>query len=461
MLIRRLELALLIGVGLCVSLVGCRFEIAVDPGTLGPSVDEVRSLLEQDRVRQAKRRAEELFVQLRGPQTDLVTAWALWRNGEVRQAETRFRRAAGAGMEDGFAGLALVRASVGDWRGARELAAAALQAGGNSGVAHAVLASAAWWSQERDAAVGELRAWGAAERGTRRGAAASAMAAAVDRLTGPPHAWSGDAAALRVRRMQDGSLAVEANVAGRPTLLAIDLTFRQSLVSEEVAESAGLSLVENQGSSSGPSASDRWPAILTARQAACSSIALGSVEVGNIVLAVGPAPEGVGGVIGMDILAGLRWSFDARRQILIVAPPDQGDAVDELSAEGPMRVVAWLNARLIYEGLGVQLLLFPRVQGEVIPAGINLGDRSQLESDLLPVAAGSGASTVPLRLGGWTGEPVWRPASLVGWAADGGVAPSAVLGGDLLGQWTLHWLPETRQIRIEEPVSVVGQAKRD
>ena len=452
MVIRRLNPSLLLAAALCVSLIGCRFEFAVDPGNLGPSVDAVHALLDQGLVRQARRQAEVLVSQYRGPQIDLVSGWALWRNGEVNDAEARFRRAADGGLSEGLAGLALVRASVGDWEEARNLARSALESDA-SGIAHAVLASAAWRSGQAVVTIRELRAWSATEPRLNRGVAASAMANAIEELSGAPHTWRGVASSLSARQLPDGSLAVDAEVAGQQAVLVIDLTYRQSLVSPELASAAGLSVIENLATSDSPTASSRWPAILAVRQAACPSIALGDTAVDNVLLAVGPPPEGSDGVLGMDILVGARWSFDSARRLLILAPPARAGEVDELADDVPSRVIAWLNARLIHEGLGVQLLLFPRVLGETVPAGINLGGRSFLDSDLLPVTGGSGEATLPLQLGGWRGEAVWHPTSLDGWAADGGVAPAAVLGSDLLRGWTLHWLPESRQIRIEEPVS--------
>jgi hypothetical protein len=432
-----------IAVVLCFTFAGCRLELAVDPGNLAPSINEVRMLLEQDRVRLALDRAVVLDDLYRGPQADLVLGWALWRNGHLRDAEARFRRAAGAGLDEGKVGMAAVRASAGDWQAARELATSGLAAAEPEGPAHALLASAAWRRGDRVTAVSELRAWSRVATGTARARAAEAMATALERLQGPIHEWSGEAADLLLVELDDGTLAVEAKVGGVTALLAVDLTFRQSLISERLAASAGLAVAgATSPGTRGPSA--RWPAILAPRQAPCPRLELGGLALSNVVLAVGEAPAGVDGVLAIDVLGGVRWSLDTGARSIALA---RRDALERNSAH-PM---AWLQTRLVHEGLAVQMLLFPRVEDRVVAAGLDLAGGSRLDSDLLPVSAGSGAAPTRVQLGGWRGEVLWRPASLSGWAIDGGVAPTAVLGSNLLGGWRLSWYPETGQIRIDEP----------
>jgi hypothetical protein len=438
--------ALSIAVVICLAFAGCRLELAVDAGTLAPSINEVRTLLEQDRVRLALDRAVALEDLYRGPQADLVLGWALWRNGHLREAEARFRRAARAGLDEGQVGLAAVRASAGDWQAAGELATSGLAAAEPAGPAHALLASAAWRWGDRVTAVRELRAWSRVATGTARARAAEAMATALERLQGPMHEmheWSGEAADLLLVELDDGTLAVEAKVGGVTALLAVDLTFRQSLISEALAVSAGLAVAgATSPATRGPSA--RWPAILAPRQAACPRLELGGLALSNVVLAVGEAPAGVDGVLAIDVLGGVHWSLDTGARSIALA---RRNTVERSSAHS----VAWLQARLVHEGLAVQMLLFPRVEDRVVAAGLDLTGGSRLDSDLLPVSAGSGAAPTRVQLGGWRGEVLWRPASLSGWAIDGGVAPTAVLGSNLLGGWRLSWNPESAQIRIDEP----------
>ena len=169
----------------------------------------------------------------------------------------------------------------------------------------------------------------------------------------------------------------------------------------------------------------------------------------NVVVAVGEAPADVVGVVGADILSGARWSLAPGCTELMLAPPTVGSRTLEGVQEG--QAIAWLKARLVREGLGVQMLLFPRVAGSVVAVGLDIGAGSRLDSESFEVTPGRSSVPAQLMLGGWKAEVLWRPASLVGWAVDGGVAPTAVLGSNLLGAWALHWYPMSFQLRVDAP----------
>ncbi len=442
--------ALAISAAFCATLTACRFEFAADAGTFAPSVGEIRTLLDQDRVRRALERADLLTQRYRGPEADLVHGWALWRNGDMRGAEARFRRAADAGVGEGYAGLAAVRASNADWDAAVEMAEVGAGGADRTGAAHAILASAAWVAGDADTAAREMRAWSAAEPGTARGRAAEAMAAAVARLIGPAHEWVGAPALMPLHALPDGGCAVDATIGGVRARLKLDLTFRQSLISPDFAASARL-VVDGPPGQPGRAATSRWPALLSPQQAAVGAIDFGGIMVRNVVVAVAEAPVGVDGVVGADILTGARWSLAAGLAELVLAPPDTGSSTLEGVEDG--HVVAWLKARLVREGLGVQMLLFPRVADAVVAAGLDIGSNSRLDSASFEVTPGSISAPAELMLGGWKAEVRWRPASLTGWAVDGGVAPTAVLGSNVLGAWALHWYPMSSQLRVDGPPS--------
>jgi hypothetical protein len=431
-------------------------ELAADAGTFAPSVGEVRTLLDQDRVRLALDRADLLSSRYRGPEAELAHGWALWRNGDVRGAQTHFRRAAEAGSQEGHSGLAAVLASSSDWEEAVRMARSALATGERIGSASAVLASAEWVAGDPRAAAREMEEWSAAEAGTARGRAAAAMAAAARRLQGAPNQWSGEPTPLPLEPLADGGWAVDASIGERRVRLKLDLAFRQSLLSSGVVRQLGLS-IDGTASSAGRAASPRWPSLLAPRQTAVDSIDFDGLSLRNAVFAVAEAPAGVDGVIGADLLAGVRWSMSFTQGVLALAPA--GTELVELPELEEAPAIAWLKVRLVREGVGVQFLLFPRVFDRVVAAGLDIGGTSRLDYESFVVAPGSSTAPAPLMLGGWRDEVEWRPASLTGWAVDGGVAPTAVLGANVVGGWSLHWYPDSMQLRIDSAPSDMGRRR--
>lgn len=445
--------SLVIAVASCATLSACRLELAADAGTFQPSVGEVSTLLEQDRVRVALQRADLLAQRYRGPEAELVHGWALWRNGDVRGAATHFRRAAEVGSSEGYAGLAAVSASGGEWDAAVEMAQTALATGDRIGSANAVLASAAWMTGDAAVAARHLADWADAEAGSARGRAAGAMAAAVARIEGPAGRWQGDATLASLQSTEDGGWAVQVLIDGQPVLMKLDLTFRQSLISADLAGRLGIP-IDGVAAQVGRSASARWPALLSARQARLGAVDFGGLSVEDVVVAVADPPAGVDGVLSADILCSARWSLTPSRAVLALAPPSLGS--EPLRGVDEGRAVAWLGARVVREGVGAQMLVFPRVQGRLVAAGIDIGAASRLDLPGFVVPPGESAASAPLMLGGWRGEVAWRAASLTGWAVDGGVAPTALLGDNVLSAWALHWYPASMQLRVDVPPAAVA-----
>lgn len=443
-------MGLLIAAAFCATLTSCRAEFAADPGTFAPSVGEVGTLLDQGRVRVALQQADRLAQRYRGPEAELLHGWALWRNGRVRDAEARFRRAVDAGSREAYAGLAAVRASTGEWGAAAEMARSAGPEGDRVGAASAVLASAAWASGNGAEAARQMQAWATAEPGTPRGRAAAAMAAATARLAGAPAVWQGDSVLLPLHRLPEGGWGLSVTIAGQESVWRLDPTFRQSLMSNRLAQRLQLP-VEGPATPVERAASARWPALLSPRQAALESIGFGSLVLSNIVVGVAGVPDDTEGVVGADVLSVARWSFNAASGELAMAPPSTAAQTLPGVAEG--RAIAWLRARLVREGVGTQLFVYPRVSNQVVAAGLDFAATSRLDLPAFVVPPGSSTAAAPLLLGGWRGDVQWRPASLTGWAGDGGVAPTAVLGYNVLEGWAMHWYPGSMQLRIDVPPS--------
>ncbi|MFQ5744846.1 MAG: hypothetical protein ACE5HV_14840 [Acidobacteriota bacterium] len=423
------------------------------PTVFGPSETKVRALLALDRVQEALQVAGDLAEEFAGPGSDVVLGQALLRNGELIEAEARFRRGADAGIGEGYLGLAVESASSGDWQSAATLARRALEDPQLESRGHSLLASAAWRRGEREAMVAELAAWSQSEPVQRRAAVASAMAAAAADLTGEPLGWRGDPSLLEVTSLPRGGYVVVAQVANIEAHLLFDLSARQSSISSGLATAAGLKVESGLASVAQDkrAGTDTPAASLSARQAACPSLALGKSRLQNIIVAVDEPPPGADGILAMDLLSTARWSFRADGPALALGPAVSGRAVERLVTGPDRTVIAWLEAKLIYQGLALQLLLYPRVLGELIPAMIDLAGSSRLEAMRPGMVLGADPVIVPVRLGGWSGEVRWVPADLEGRATGGGVAPAAMLGNNLLGGWTLHWLPDQQQLRLEAP----------
>jgi hypothetical protein len=274
------------------------------------------------------------------------------------------------------------------------------------------------------------------------------MAVAIGRLQGPPQQWNGDAVILPIRELAEGTWVVEAKINSEPALLKIDLAARQSIISERFATAAGI-VVDGSDNVASRTVSNRWPSIMAARQAAVMQLELGTVMVRNVVVAVNDLVDGFDGILGADVLSTARWSLSLADAEVMFSPPEQTVVADKLGRSFEGSTIAWLRARVIREGLGAQILLFPRIANKVVAAGIDLSAFSRLDSDILPAVPGSGIAAAQLTLGGWRGDVRWYPASLTGWAIDGGVAPIAVIGANSVDSWALHWYPGTQQLRVD------------
>ena len=161
------------------------------------------------------------------------------------------------------------------------------------------------------------------------------MASAVARLQGPVRQWRGEASELPLVRTSAGDYAVEAYIGGERVVMSVDLTFRQSVLAPSSADAAGL-VVDGQLAPAGDAgrvATDRWPAILSPRQAAVPQIDFGAASLRNVVVAVADPPEGVDGVLAMDWLGGVRWALDTAEDRIVLVPPDQASSFDSRRTE--------------------------------------------------------------------------------------------------------------------------------
>ena len=424
----------------------------------GPSVEQVRSLLQQDRVHEAL--DEALYLARTHPSglTETLVGQAMWRNGQVTEAEARFRRAAKTDLAEAYVGLATVQASAGHWGTALRLLSDVSGSSEADAWARPLLASAAWRSGDLAQTQSHLQAWSRIEADALLARAAAAMAAAVADVEEPPSEWSGEAAVVDLETTPDGGLVVPVRINGAEGRLLLDLAARQSLISPELAEAGGLVV---QSGDRGAARTLRQPEVSTSRhqlhllQAACPDLRVGGARLRNAIIGVGQAPDGVDGVLAFDLLLTARWSLRLDGPVLALGPASASDDVQQMIGGSIPAAVAWLNARLAHQALAVQVFVYPLVAGERVAMGLDLGMRSMLdpEHDL-----GGSAPRGRLQMGGWSGEIEWEISPLESWAAAGGVAPIATLGHNLIDDWILHWLPEQEQIRFDHAATNVSSA---
>ncbi len=419
----------------------------------GPSVEQVRFLLRQDRVREALDEALYLAREYPSGLTETLVGQAMWRNGRVTEAETRFRRAVKTDLAESYVGLAAVRASAGHWGAAKRLLSDVSGNSESGAWAQSLLASSAWRSGNLAETRTHLQAWSQIEMDVELAQAAAAMAAAVADLEGPPE-WSGAATLVDLETMSGGGLMVPVRVGGAEGRLLLDLAARQSFLSPELAEAGGLVVRSGDGvvaRTSNLTGSDMNRHRPHSLQAASPDLQFGEARLRNSIVGVGQPPEGVDGVLAFDLLLTARWSLRFDTPVLALGPASASADVHQMIGGSIPATVAWLNARLAYQALAVQVFVYPLVGGERVAVGLDPGMRSILDPEqLLDGAIPRGR----LQIGGWSAEVEWEVSSLDSWATAGGVAPSATLGHNLMDDWILHWMPGQEQIRFDRAATL-------
>ena len=131
---------------------------------------------------------------------------------------------------------------------------------------------------------------------------------------------------------------------------------------------------------------------------------------------------------------------------MAIGPASASEEVYRLIGGSISNVIAWLDARLAWQGLATQVFVYPLVAGERMAAGFDLQRVTMIDSE---VDTPDTARRVRLQLGGWSGDVEYDISPLEDWASAGGVAPRASLGHNLLDAWILHWLPERGQVRLD------------
>ncbi len=435
--------ALVVGIGGCAG---------AGPGINSPAIlvqSEIRELLDAGEITDALTRAVSYERRAPGPESWSWLGRALWRSGELLEAESFFRRAVGSGSSEGVLGLARAAAALGRLDEAGSLAEQLATDERTRARALRLLAALAWRQGNSTAAAQHLSAAAEASEdpaaGARLANAAAAAATMPQRSGGAAIIWNGFAGTVPLERDAAGAPIVVVRLGGATARLRLSLQSPRSTLSPELVGRVGL-VVHGDPESGGH---------------AVVPVELGDVTAAAVPFVLQPV-DGADGELGFDVISTLGWELWLSEDRIVIRPPhpDLSAATDALrSSEPQLRPAHWIDVRVPIDGLEAQLLLFPRLLTVSVAASIDLSGPSRISRGGLAQATVHDAEpidrrteeTVVLatRLGGFGLPTIYRVESYLD-AAPGSssVAPQAVLGVDFAAAWGLRWSPELQQLSL-------------
>lgn len=409
---------------------------------------EIEALLDAGEIATAVDAASSYQRRAPGPESWSWLGRALWRSGELLEAESFHRRAAGSGASEGILGLARAAAVVGRLDEARSLAEQSLVDERTAARARQLLAALAWRAGDSGAAERHLRAAAEvsvdAEASARLASAAAAAGTVPSRSAGVAISWSGPIATLPLERDSDGAPIVVASIGGSTARLRLSLRSAQSTLSPELVGGAGL-IVYGDPEGGGH---------------AVARVALGVIESRAVPFLLQSVHD-ADGELGFDVLSTLGWELWLREARMVVRVPHAGGAASTRrpTVGAEVRPRHWIDVRVLVDGLQAQLLLLPRISTASVAASIDLSGPSRISHRGLEQATLHDAArtddlaqdkvVLGTRLGGFGADYAYRlEARLNGRPGSETVAPQAVLGVDFAVSWGLRWSPELGQLSL-------------
>ncbi len=410
---------------------------------------EIRALLDAGEITVALARATSYERRSPGPESWSLLGRALWRSGELLEAESFYRRAASAGSTEGTLGLARAAAALGRFDEARSLAEQLAADERTHPEALRVLAAVAWRRGNSVLAAEHLSAAAEASRDAalraRLSTAAAAAATMPQNSDGPVILWRGSAGTVPLERDSTGAPIVVVQMGGVAARLRLSLLSPRSTLSPELVGRVGL-VVHGDSAGGGH---------------AVAPVELGGVEATAVPFVLQPL-DGAEGELGFDVISTLDWELWLSDDRMVVRPPHAGLPAG-IGNPGPgeflERPMHWVDVRVPVDGLDAQLLLLPRLSSVAVAAGIDLWGPSRISEGGLARATvhlaesvdqqPDGVVSLVTRLGGFGARVAYRlESSRDALAGSTSVVPQAVLGAEFAHAWGLRWSSERRQLSL-------------
>ena len=272
---------------------------------------EIRALLDAGEITVALARATSYERRSPGPESWSLLGRALWRSGELLEAESFYRRAASAGSTEGTLGLARAAAALGRFDEARSLAEQLAADERTHPEALRVLAAVAWRRGNSVLAAEHLSAAAEASRDAalraRLSTAAAAAATMPQNSDGPVILWRGSAGTVPLERDSTGAPIVVVQMGGVAARLRLSLLSPRSTLSPELVGRVGL-VVHGDSAGGGH---------------AVAPVELGGVEATAVPFVLQPL-DGAEGELGFDVISTLDWELWLSDDRMVVRPPHAG-----------------------------------------------------------------------------------------------------------------------------------------
>ena len=392
----------------------------------------VEEALRADDIVAARNVAVAYERRVPGPESWAMLGRALWRLGQLADAEEFHRRAAGDGHPEGLLGSARVLAARGEYSAALERARPTLLVEGMAERAARFVGGLYWRLGDPEAAADTFELGAAASTG--EGAAQlAALGASLREVanTSGANGWTGAAGSVTTE-IVEGATWVAVEIDGVRARLRFDPMRWRSSVTPQFAARLGAGIATRELAR---------PVAIAGLTAAMMPLAVMEAELGD-------------GVLGFDVLVDLRWRWSPVTGELSIGTAHDRDETRDFQQS--LAKTHWVSVRTVVDGLATQLLLVPRIgpRPEVATvardglATISAAAARELRLDREP-ALGEQMRLLT-RVGGWQAEFDYRVVPEAGSIGQVPLAVPVALGAEFETSWIWRWSPSNRQLALIE-----------